>query len=128
MPDREYQETVLENSAILIATILGTVSYLMAVAEYWSWWIVLAASFLAFPAAIIVAACMAASCDDRLSRGIVLVLGCLFLYGGLTEPNRLGTLLMGIVFLLIGTLSRRHIISRIDASDQQAADDANGQS
>jgi hypothetical protein len=104
--DSRTRESRLTGISILLAAGLGTISYLLAVAQYWNWWIVLAAAPLAIVGALIVAAFLSLCCEDWISRVIVVLLGTFFIYVGLSEPDRLGTLLMGIAFLLIGITSQ----------------------
>lgn len=85
-------------------------------------------SLLAIPAALFVAAFLSVCCDDWHSRLLILALGTLFSYAGLTEPDRLGTLFMGVAFLLVGAFSRAHTLSQSEIADEEPDGKGNGPS
>ena len=119
-----HRESNLHSAAIVVAGGLGAAAYLLDLGEYYSGWVVLAASVLAVPGAMIVACLMSLSCDNTLSRVLIIGLGSMFLYYGWTLPDRLGTLLVGMAFLVIGALSSRRAATSTEPSPPESGQGA----
>lgn len=122
-----HPESKLHSLAIVVSSGLGAAAYLLALREYYSGWVVLAASMLAVPGAMIVTCLLSLSCDSPLSRVLIIGVGSMFLYYGWTLPDRLGTLLMGIAFLVIGVLASRRATTSTEPSRSEADQSASGE-
>ncbi|MBL8850941.1 MAG: hypothetical protein JNG89_14780 [Planctomycetaceae bacterium] len=90
-----------------IAALLGATSYLLALNSTHRWWVVVLVSPLALVGAVLVAALLWPASSSRLARTLLILMGAGWAFVGITEPERLGTLLMGAAFLLLGMFPPR---------------------
>src|SRR5262249_47746379 len=94
----------LRHSSPMWAALLGTAAYLLLLQQFWPWWMMVLVCPFAFVAAVIVFSLLCLN-QHRLSRLVLAGFGIGALVVGLTQTNRIGTLLVGVAVLLISVFS-----------------------
>lgn len=107
LTDRTLSETRplllwVRGAVPVAATLLGMTTYLRELGSLYSWWIVFFVSPLALAGAAFAMGFLWIASDTWWARSIFVSVGAGGVWTGITEPDRVGTFLMGIALLLIG--------------------------
>jgi hypothetical protein len=103
----------LRQSSPIWAALLGTVAYMLLLSQFWSWGVVVLVCPFVFLAATVVFSLLSLN-PHRFSRLAMAAFGTGAFLVGMTQTNRIGTLLVGVGMLLISLFSARVDQPKVD--------------
>ena len=96
----------MERLALVICSVSATGAYLVALREFYAWWVVVPVAFIALPISMILSALALQFAGMPIGRLIFLALGSGLVWIAVTEDQRVGSAFMGAAFLVLGTSAR----------------------